>query len=176
MPSCWRWGAEPLCVCLEMSGLQLLAGVHAWRCWVSWVTSYFGFVCTMKLVSQTNKNWEKRQECMGNVTGVMWVGCFFGGFFCWFVPPPPPLFFPSCVFPYKCLTRRLCHSFWGYSTFRHRPRLSSPLCNCWRGEGTPSAQPHLCPSLPVASVTARLLIRYGSPFLGWTGVCLPSST
>lgn len=100
MPSCWRWGAEPLCVCLEMSGLQLLAGVHAWRCWVSWVTSYFGFVCTMKLVSQTNKNWEKRQECMGNVTGVMWVGCFFGGFFCWFVPPPPPPFsFPPVYFP-----------------------------------------------------------------------------
>lgn len=29
---------------------------------------------------------------MGNVTGVMWVGCFFGVFFCWFVPPPPPPF------------------------------------------------------------------------------------
>lgn len=124
MPGCWRWRAKLLRVSLEMSGLGLLPGVHLRQCWVSWLMSYFGFVCKMKSVSWTNEICEKRKKCMGNLTGVMPFIFFF--FF--------PLFFPFHIFPYECLTHRLHCYFWGYSTSRHRPMLSSPISNCWWGE------------------------------------------
>lgn len=152
MPAWRRWTTELRCVCLQW---VVIADGCSFVSWVFWVMRYFRFCLQnaklMDLVLWTNKIWEKRQECVGNFTGVIYLFNF-----------SPLLCISLQVSDLLALSFfvRLLH-------FPAQARVVIIYLKLLMGQGTISAGPNVYISLPAGYLTS-----HNCQHVCISGVCL----